>query len=113
MKMIFCHPPLPFVALILLFLQTLLIYLLPLIQLFLPTLDAFPLLLIPSFLLTLERMFAPVSTLLAAIPLGLISPLLISYLNLPWPFQISIPVQTVLHLSIFSQKVPLQMISQF
>ena len=101
--MIFCHPPLPFVALILLSLQTLLIYLLPLIQLFLPTLDAFPLLLIPSFLLTLERMFAPESILLATIPLDPILPLLSAYQTLPWNFEIFTPVQLAHHLSIFIQ----------
>ena len=84
MKMIFCHPPLPFVALILLSLQIILIYFPPSIQLFLLTLDAFPLLPIPtfllilgaflllpipSFLLILERMFAPESILPTIIPL--------------------------------------------
>ena len=89
--MIFCHPPLPFVALIPLSLQIILIYLPPSIQLFLLTLDAFPLppiptflltlgafllLPIPSFLLTLVRMFAPESILPAIIPLCPILPLL-------------------------------------
>ena len=86
--MIFCHPTLHFVALILPFLQILPIYLPPLIQLFLLTLyaflllpiptfpltlDAFP---IPSFLLTLVRMFAPESILPAIIALCPILPLL-------------------------------------
>lgn len=93
--MIFCHPTLHFVALILPFLQILPIYLPPLIQLFLLTLyaflllpiptfpltlDAFP---IPSFLLTLVRMFALESILLATIPLDPILPILSAYLTLP------------------------------
>ena len=96
--MIFCHPPLPFVALIPLSLQIILIYLPPSIQLFLLTLDAFPLLPIPtflltlgaflllpipSFLLTLVRMFAPESILPAIILLCPILPLLNAYLTLP------------------------------
>ena len=113
--MIFCHPTLRFVALILPFLQILPIYLPPLIQLFLLTLypflllpiptfpltrDAFP---IPSFLLTLVRMFAPESILLATIPLDPILPLLSAYQTLPWNFEIFTPVQLAHHISIIIQ----------
>ena len=110
--MIFCHPPLLFVALILLSLQIILIYFPPSIQLFLLTLDAFPLLPIPTFLLTLDafpllpiptflltlgaflllpipsfllilvQMFAPESILPTIIPLSPILPLLNAYLTL-------------------------------